>query len=138
MTTSKSVAPPATPQDRVKNFVRLRDYKKAADAEFKRSMKRVNDAMAKLEGELMKDLAASGGNSISGEAGVVYIKTVSTATVKDRSEFLRFALSSTENLEALDVRANKKIVRELAEKGTVVPGVNYTELKSVGVRRGKV
>ncbi len=123
-------------QERVANYVRLRDHKKAADAEFKKSMERVNAAMKKLEGLLMKDIKDSGGNSLSGAAGTVYTTTKSTASVKDRDAFLRFVFT-TKNLEVLDVRANKAIVRELNQAGTVVPGVNYTEQKVIGVRKGK-
>jgi hypothetical protein len=125
-----------TPQDRIDKYVKLRDYKKEADGEFKKSMERVNQALTKLEGELAKDLEASGGTSLTGANGTVYFTTRSTASVKDRDEFLRFVFE-TRNLELLDVRANKKIVRELGAEGTVVPGVTYTEIKQVGVRRGK-
>lgn len=123
-------------QEKIKQYITLRDYKKKADAEYKESMERVNIAMKKLEAELMKDIEDSGGNSLSGNEGTVYIKTQSSASVKDRNEFLRYVLE-TRNLELMDVRANKAIVRELGEKGTAVPGVNYTEMKQVGVRRGR-
>lgn len=121
---------------KVEQYVKLRDYKKKADDEFKESMTRVNEAMKKLEAELMKGLDEQGVESIRGETGTAYIKTQTSASVKDREEFLKFVFT-TKNLELLDVRANKKIVRELGEQGTAVPGVNYTELKQVGVRRGK-
>jgi len=124
------------PQEKIDQFVKLRDYKKDADAEFKKSMERVNKAMKKLEGELMKALDEYGVDSLSGNSGTVYIRTQNSASVKDRDEFLKFVFG-TKNLELLDVRANKKIVRELGLQGTVVPGVTYTEIKQVGVRRGK-
>lgn len=123
-------------QERISNYIRLREHKKKADAEYKKSMERVNTAMVKLEGELMKDIDASGGDSLSGPEGTVYTTTKSTASIKDRDAFLRFVFT-TKNLEVLDVRANKAIVRELSQQGTVVPGVNYTEVKVVGVRKGK-
>ena len=56
--------------------------------------------------------------------------------MNDRDTFLKFVFESR-NLELLDARANKKIVRELGAEGTVVPGVTYTEIRQVGVRRGK-
>lgn len=123
-------------QERIAAYVQLRDHKKAADSEFKKSMERVNAAMKKLEGELMKDIAASGGNSLSGPSGVVYTTVKSTASIKDRDAFLRFVFQ-TKNLEVLDVRANKTVVRELEAAGTVVPGIKYTEAKVIGVRKGK-
>ena len=126
----------STMSTKVEQYVQLRDYKKQAESEFKESMTRVNEAMAKLEGELMAGLNAEGVESIRADTGTAYIKTQTSATVKDREEFLKFVFT-TKNLELMDVRANKKIVRELGEQGTVVPGVNYTEVKQVGVRRGK-
>lgn len=126
----------STTQDKIKQYVTLRDYKKNADAEFKKAMERVNAAIKKLDAELLKDIQASGGNSLSGDEGTVYLKTQSSATVKERDQFLKFVFE-TENLELMDVRANKAIVRELGKKGITVPGVTYTEMKQVGVRRGK-
>ena len=122
-------------QEKIGMYVKLREYKKRADDEFKLSMVRVNQAMTKLEAELMEDLNASGGKSISGDAGTVYIKTQNSASVKDRDAFLRYVFQ-TKNIELLDVRANKGIVRELSAKGEVVPGVSYTEIKQVGIRKG--
>ncbi len=125
-----------TIQEKIANYVRLRDHKKLADAEYKTSMERVNAAMAKLEAELMADILASGSQSIAGDSGTVYLKTQSSASVKDRDAFFRFVFS-TKNLELLDARANKAVVRELQAAGTVVPGVNYTEIQQVGIRKGK-
>ncbi len=123
-------------QEKIANYVRLRDHKKRADTEYKASMQRVNEAMAKLEAELMADIKASGANSIAGDGGTVYIKIQSSASVKDRDAFFKFVFE-TKNLELLDARANKAVVRELQAAGTVVPGVNYTEMQQVGIRKGK-
>ncbi len=123
-------------QEKVANYIRLREHKKLADSQYKESMTRVNAAMKKLEAELMQDIADSGGTSLAGDHGTVYIKTMSSASVKDRDAFFRFVFD-TKNLELLDARANKAVVRELHAKGTVVPGVNYTEVQTVGVRKGK-
>lgn len=123
-------------QTKIEQYIQLRDYKTKADKEFKESMTRVNEAMKKLEGELMGALDASGLSSAQSPSGTVYLKSQSSATVKDREAFLRFVFS-TKNLELLDVRANKTIVRELGAAGTVVPGVNYSEIVQIGVRRGK-
>ena len=37
----------------------------------------------------------------------------------------------------MDIRANTKLVKEQMEKGVEVPGVNYSEITQVGIRRGK-
>jgi hypothetical protein len=56
--------------------------------------------------------------------------------VKDRDAFFRYALQ-TRQFDLMSIAANKSLVRELQEKGTQVPGVNYTEVLTIGVRRGK-
>lgn len=123
-------------QEKVANYIRLRNHKKQADIQFKASMERVNAAMKKLEAELMADIQASGSTSISSDTGTVFIKVQSSASVKDRDAFFKFVFE-TKNLELLDARANKAIVRELHKAGTVVPGVNYTEIQQIHVRKGK-
>lgn len=123
-------------QEKITNYLRLRAHKKAADAEYKMSMERVTAAMGRLETDLMVDIEASGGNSLSGDGGTVYIRVQSSASVKDRDAFFKYVFQ-TKNLELLDARANKAVVRELQAAGTVVPGVNYTEIKQIGVRKGK-
>lgn len=119
---------------RVRMYVRIRDAKKAAKDEFDKSVKKMNQALEKLEGEILEDLNASGGESIRTEFGTAYKSIQSSASVKDRDEFEKFC-EATGNKEAMDIRANKKIVRELLKAGTPVPGVNYTETVTVGVRR---
>lgn len=124
-----------TPAERVAAYIRLRDYKKAAEEEFKRSLKRVNDAMEKLEGELLNDLNASGANSLSCDAGTVYKNTQLSATVENREAFREYVVKN-DLWEAMDIRANKTFVKEFMEReGTPLPGVKVTQIATVGVRR---
>ncbi len=121
--------------ERVAQYVKLRDYKKAANAEFKKSMVRVDEAMAKIEGEFLQQLIESDSNSISTDAGTFYKKTRNSCSVKDRDEFFRWVIENRE-LELMDIRANTKLVKEKLDKGVDVPGVNYSEITQVGIRRG--
>ena len=41
----------------------------------------------------------------------------------------------TGNRGAIDIRANKKAIRELLDEGVNVPGVKYSERVTIGVRR---
>ena len=77
-----------------------------------------------------------GAESIKTAFGTAYTKSRTSCSVKDREAFYKFALE-TDNLGAIDMKANAKAVRELNEAGTVVPGVNYSETLVVGVRRPK-
>jgi len=56
--------------------------------------------------------------------------------VKDRDEFIRWVIENRE-LECMDIRANTKLVKEQMEKGVEVPGVKYSEIVQVGIRRGE-
>lgn len=124
-----------TPAERVAAYIRLRDYKKAAEEEFKNSLKRVNDAMEKLEGELLNDLNASGANSLSCDAGTVYKNTQLSATVENREAFREYVVKN-ELWEAMDIKANKTFVKEFMEReGAPLPGVKVTQIATVGVRR---
>lgn len=124
-----------TPAERVAAYIRLRDYKKAAEEEFKKSLKRVIDAMEKLEGELLNDLNASGANSLSCDAGTVYKNTQLSATVENREAFREYVVKN-DLWEAMDIKANKTFVKEFMEReGVPLPGVKVTQIATVGVRR---
>lgn len=124
-----------TPALRVAAYIQLRDYKKSAEDEFKKSLKRVNEAMDKLEADLLNDLNQSGATSLSCDSGTVYKNMQTSATVEDRNAFLDFLLTNN-LLEALDVKANKTFVKDyMEEHGHVVPGIKFTQLATVGVRR---
>lgn len=123
-----------TPAEMVENYIKLRDFKKAAEAEFKKSMERTNLGMEKLEGMMLKHLDEAGATSIACEAGTVYRNTQFSATVEDKQEFREWLLQSGE-WEAIDWRANKTYVRQAVEEGDVIPGVKHTAVFTVGVRR---
>lgn len=124
-----------TPAERVAAYIKLRDYKKAAEDELKKSLSKVNLAMEKLEGQLLQDLDAAGVNSMAGDAGTVYKNTHLSATVENRDIFMN-AVRSNDLWEALDVKANKTFVKEyMEEHGAAIPGLKITQVATVGVRR---
>lgn len=123
-------------KERVAQYVQLRDYKKKAEAMFKESMTRVNSAITKLEGEFLSELIERDANSINTDSGTIYKRTRNSCSVKDRDAFFRWVIENRQ-LECMDIRANTKLVKEQMEKGVEVPGVNYSEITQVGIRRGK-
>lgn len=124
-----------TPAQKVAAFIKLRDYKKAAEDEFRLSLQRTVDAMAKLEAEMLDYLNTSGANSLSCDDGTVYKNTQMSATVENREAFKDYCIEH-DLWEAMDIRANKTFVREFMEKnGTPLPGVKVTTIATVGVRR---
>lgn len=118
----------------VADYIKLRDYKKHAEDEFKKGMERVNQAMEKLANQALEHMTQTGAESIATEAGTVYRNTQWSATVKDKQAFLDF-VRQNEEWDALDVRANKTYVRETMAEGKDVPGVSLSSISTVGVRR---
>lgn|SRR5512139_3276423 len=124
-----------TTADRVAKYIKLRDYKKAAEGEFKKSMERVNAAMRTLEAEFLQELLDMGVDHIGGETGTVYRKTELSCTVDERDAFLDYIVQN-EEWDALDVKANKTFIRQLVDKGEALPpGVKASTYETVGVRR---
>lgn len=123
-------------KEKIKAYVRIRDKKTEMQDEFKIALKPLNEALLKLDNEFLKELNDTGAEALNTKEGTVYRIARSSVSVQNRDEFLKFVFDQ-ENLELLDVKANKTVVRELAEEGTVVPGVKYSESIQIGVRRGK-
>jgi len=125
-----------TVAEKVRQYLRLRDYKKQAEEEFKKSMARVVEGMKMLEGELLAAIDASGMDHIGGRGtGTVYRRMELSCTVEDREAFLGDCIANDE-WDALDVKANKTYVRARLDKGeSLPPGVKVSTYLTVGVRR---
>jgi len=118
----------------VRNYVRLRDHKNAAEKEFKAGMARVNEGMKALEAKLLEHFNNNQTNNFSSDFGTAYVSRKFTATVKDRQAFLRFCAEHNQ-WDALDAKANKTYVKEAAKEGIEVPGVKLSSVNVVGVQR---
>jgi hypothetical protein len=125
------------PAEMVANYIRLRDYIKKADEEYDKSMERPKAAMARLEAEMLKHLSETGADSLACEAGTVYRNMRTNASVKDADLFRQWLSKHPKDFwDAIDLKANKTFVKEMAEKeGQVPAGINYTQMATVGVRR---
>jgi hypothetical protein len=120
---------------KVEKFITLRDHKTKAKKEFDKSMARVNQGLEVLEGSILAALQEQGLKNVKTDNGTAYMNTMSSATVKDRDIFEAWA-KETGNSGAMDIRANKKAIRELLDEGIEeVPGVTYSERITIGVRR---
>jgi hypothetical protein len=133
MTTSKAKTLEYSP-GLVQKYVLIRDALDSAKKAFDTETKRMKEAMVKIEGILQKKLNEDGSESVVTEFGTFFTKNRSSVSVKDRDEFYQWAVG-TDNLGAVDMKANAKTVRELLADGVEVPGVKYSEAKIVNVRR---
>jgi len=126
-----------TQGEKIDVYVRLREHKDQATKEFKKSMERVNEAMLKLEAELLEEFQQSGVTQAKGQTGATaFIKTFSSFKTTDRDAFLRFAVKS-KNLELMDIRPNRTVMKEMVEKGIHVDGVDATHSQTIQINKGR-
>jgi hypothetical protein len=125
-----------TTAERISAYVKLREHKELCAKNFKESMSRVNEAMERLEAELLNDLNNAGTDSVAvKDIGTAYRVLRTNASVHDRDSFLDFI--KTSNLwDLLDPRANKEAVKDFMQSaGEPVPGVNFTTDATIGIRK---
>lgn len=125
-----------SPAEMVAIYIQLRDHKKAADEEFKKSMARVEQGLAKLEAEMLAHLHTTGTNSLACDSGTVYKIRHMSVTIEKNTTFLDY-VRAHELWDALDVKANKTFVKAMMEEGpdSIPPGLKITQVDVVGVRR---
>jgi hypothetical protein len=132
-----NTVPPAPPDfnHRVEQYVKLRDKIKEVKARHEEELKPYNEAKEALEVYVLQWLQALNLEHAATAAGTAYLSTRVSATVKDMSAFWDF-VRTNQLFDLVDKRANAPAVTEYIQKnGAPPPGVNYTTMLSLGVRR---
>lgn len=120
---------------KVELYIKLRDYIKSANAEFKKSLEKKFMAMQQIEGEVQEFLDKTGQTSGRCKTGTFYTTTKYSATIKDKAEFVRHVVG-TENWDLLDWKCNATAARDFEkETKAPLPGVAITAIAKVGIRR---
>lgn len=124
-----------TSEQIVKAYVTLRDKKAELKAEHAKQLAPYDEALEKLEAQMMQVLDASGAESIRTPAGTAYKSSRTSVTVADKSAFMDY-IQQNMAFELLDVKANKTAVEGfLSEHEDLPPGVNMRREAVVGFRR---
>jgi len=126
----------ATFEQRVEQYVKLRDKIKELDDAHKDKIKPFKDTLEKLNAVMLAQLNAAGGDSVTTAAGTVYRTRKKTATIADMSLFWDWVITNQE-FDFVDKRANSTRVEEYLNTngGNLPPGINFTQVEVVGVRR---
>lgn len=125
----------ATIQDRIEQYIRLRDKIKQLDDEHKDKMKPFKETLDKLNAVMLDHLNQIGADSVKSQSGTVYRTTRRTASLEDADAFMRHVIGS-EAWELLDRKANVTACEDFAkENGVLPPGVKVSTTIQVGVRR---
>lgn len=122
--------------EKVKQYIQLRDFKLGKDKVHKADMKKVADAMEVLEIEILKFFEDTGQESSKTDAGTVFKTTKTQAAVADWDAFWKWCLAG-EHFHFLEHRVNKTAVDEYrtANENAIPPGINCAAETTVQFRR---
>lgn len=122
-------------EQRVGEFVQLRDKIKQLNDTHKETIKPYVEALAGLNALLVQHLNTVGADNVGTKAGTVYRSTKDSASIADMEAFWGF-VEKNDAWELIDKRANVTAVRDFIEENKgPPPGVNFTSVSVAGVRR---
>ncbi len=120
---------------RIEQFVKLRDMKKLIQDRHKEELAPLNDAMEGLQQVLAQAMNTQNVDSVATAAGTAYITVKDSCSAADMEAFWAFCTTQGA-FDMLDRKPNLTAVREYIDaNGVPPPGVNYTKIATVGVRR---
>jgi hypothetical protein len=135
MSEETAVELPQNVDQLVDQYVRLRDKLKEADDAHKKKTAAAREYLLMLNGKLLEQLAAVGGESVKTPHGTAYQSTKRSASIADGDAFREYVINNGE-FDLVDWRANANAVDDyIKEHGAVPPGVNFSTMITVGVRR---
>jgi hypothetical protein len=130
-----TMVPPTNIDALVAQYVKLRDKIKEADDAHKEKMAPAKGYLETLNGALLAQLQAVGGDSVKTPHGTAYKTTKRSATVADSGEFRAFIIENRQ-WDIADWRANAPAVEAFLQENQILPpGVNMSSVVVVGVRR---
>lgn len=116
-------------------YIQLRDKKAEMKKEFDLATAGINEQLEALENFIMEKTNELGVDSFKTEAGTAYRYETVSATVGDWDKTLEF-IKSTDSWDMLEHRVSKKAVEGYKEAyGEIPPGINFTSMFTIGVRR---
>lgn len=129
-------APPVIDiEQRVNQFVRLRDKIKDIEERHKEELRPYKETQELLSGALMGHLNNINADSVKTGAGTVYRSSRKSASLSDPKVFFDF-VKAHELWDLMDRKANATAVADYIEQNQVPPpGVNFNVQHTIGVRR---
>ena len=104
------------------------------EEEFKASVAPLENIKNLLQGYFEKFLTDTGQQTAVTAGGTVHWNHRVTAKLEDPQAFMDYVIANKQ-FDLLDRRANATACRELAEKGTLPPGVKLHTIRTIGVRK---
>lgn len=131
----KEPRPPATAEQRIGEYVKVRDTIKKLKDDFEKSIEPLVDLQNSLTGWLQHFMDQNGVDSVKTNGGTAYTSTKYTASLADPDAFMQFVIENKQ-FDLIDRKANVTAVRDYtATNGNLPPGVNLSSIQTVNVRR---
>ena len=119
----------------VERYIAARDMKTKLDAAHKTKLEPLIAAMEKTEGAILDFFNKHGIDNARCEAGTAFRASKTSATVNDMDAFLAF-VKENDAWHFLEKRVAKTQVDEyVAEHKDLPPGISYSRMASLNVRR---
>lgn len=120
---------------RVDQYIQLRDLKAKLLEKHKEELEPFNNAMAALEEIFLREMNNLNCDSLKTKAGTVSTRKKESASLADPDAFWTHVVTQGD-FDLVDKKANVSAVRDYIDKnGTAPPGVNWSSVTVVGVRR---
>jgi hypothetical protein len=135
-TTTPTAPAPVDINQRVEQYVMLRDKIKELDDAHKEKMKPFKETLEKLGNVLMDHLNTAGAESVKTSGGTFYKSSKKSASLADADAFMTFVIEKG-LFELMDRKANATAVEDFVnENGVLPPGVKFSMVTTINVRRG--
>lgn len=119
----------------VEKYIALRDKKAEKKKAYDLSIAHDDEVLDKIEAVLLKTFQETGLESVSTKAGTAYTSNRASAKVADKDAFMEFVIEG-KNWEFLENRVSKEAVEQYkAANDDLPPGISWSEIRTVNVRR---
>lgn len=122
----------------IAKYIALRDNIETETKALADRLEPIKQAMKGIETYLMALANATGQTKFGTNAGTAFVTTKTGCNIADKDSYWSFLMEApAERRHLLTLSANKTSVGEYIEKnGTPPPGVNWTVMKDIQIRRG--
>ncbi len=125
----------ATPDDVIKGFLQLRDFKEKMIERHKQELAPVNEKMNKCLLYIQQQLQSMGLQNFKGQSGIAFLQTDTTVKVDEWDPFYDWVLQNNAPM-FLERRACKSVVQEYAAaNNSLPPGIGMTSSIEVRIRK---
>ena len=119
----------------VEKYIELRDKKAEFKKEYEGKVAKLDEVLDKIEVTLLKTFQDTGVDSLSTSSGTAYVTSRTSATVADWEQFSKFVIEGG-NFDFLEKRCSKEaVIQYKAAHNDLPPGINWSESRSVNIRR---